>query len=91
ATYYKSEHIFDEENEIQKKFENNDLFVYGKKSDYKFVKSADDIYIQLSDWTVGILRMWTGFLEENSLQDINQCFNQFSNKQKEALKNLQEI
>ncbi|MHC5879460.1 DUF3800 domain-containing protein, partial [Streptococcus pyogenes] len=66
-------------------------FVYGKKSDYKFVKSADDIYIQLSDWTVGILRMWTGFLEENSLQDINQCFNQFSNKQKEALKNLQEI
>lgn len=63
VSYYNSEHIFDEEYTIQEKLEESPVEFSGKKQ-LQIVKSDNDVFIQLSDVVVSILRMWMAMLEE---------------------------
>lgn len=66
--FSKSTHIFDEEKAVEEKLSNIQLYEYGKMlNHYKFVKSHEDIFIQISDMTAGLLRKLFMFLDKNSI------------------------
>jgi hypothetical protein len=69
--FSKSQHIFDEELTIQKQISNLELYEDGiLLNNWKFVKSHENIYVQVSDLIAGLLRKLFMFLDENSLNDI---------------------
>lgn len=66
-----SYHIFDEELAVQDKFSEIQLYDSGRElNNWKFVKSNDNIYIQLSDIVAGLLRKLFMFLDGNSIEKI---------------------
>ena len=68
----KSHHIFDEEPTVEKKLSNIQLYEDGKSlSNWQFVKSHENIYIQVSDMIAGLLRRLFMFLDENSMENIH--------------------
>lgn len=91
VSYYNSEHIFDEEYTIQEKLEEFPVEFSGKKANYKFVKSDNDVFIQLSDVVVSILRMWMAMLEGNSLEELQQLYLTLSNDKKSVMKSIQYV
>ena len=91
VSYYNSEHIFDEEYTIQEKLEESPVEFSGKKANYKFVKSDNDVFIQLSDVVVSILRMWMAMLEGNSLEELQQLYLTLSNDKKSVMKSIQYV
>ena len=90
-TFYNSEHIFDEEPEIQKQFVKNSVEVFGKKAKYHFVSSSDSKLVQLSDLTVGVLRLWMAFLEKYSLSEVKDLLSNLNDAQKQTMGQLQTI
>lgn len=69
--FSKSLHIFDEEKAVEKKFSNIQLYEHGKiLNHYKFVKSHENIFVQISDMIAGLLRRLFIFLDEKSIGEI---------------------
>lgn len=69
--FSKSHHIFDEELTVQKQMSNLELYENDiHLSNWQFVKSHENIYVQVSDLIAGLLRKLFMFLDENSLTDI---------------------
>ena len=70
--FSKSHHIFDEEPTVEKKLSNIQLYEDGKSlNNWQFVKSHENIYIQVSDMVAGLLRKLFMFLDENSMEKIH--------------------
>ena len=70
--FSKSHHIFDEEPTVEKKLSNIQLYEDGKSlNNWQFVKSHENIYIQVSDMVAGLLRRLFMFLDENSMEIIH--------------------
>ncbi|MFK4966511.1 DUF3800 domain-containing protein [Lactococcus garvieae] len=90
-TYYKSEHIFDEELEIQKIIDDNPIEVFGKKVSYEFINSKNIIFIQISDLVVGVLRMWMTYLEKHTITEMKEIFLSLSMAQKQTIIEFQDI
>ena len=75
-------HIFDEEASVQKQLSEIQLYEEGKLlNNWKFVKSHENIYIQISDMTAGLLRKLFMFLDENSLEKIQAIARELNDKQ----------
>lgn len=69
--FNKSLHIFDEEKAVEKKLSNIQLYEHGKiLNHYKFVKSHENIFVQISDMIAGLLRRLFIFLDEKSIGEI---------------------
>ncbi len=69
--FSKSNHIFDEEPTVQKKIADLELYENGiQLNNWQFVKSHENIYVQVSDLIAGLLRKLFMFLDANSLTDI---------------------
>ncbi len=80
--FSKSFHIFDEENEVQEKFKNIEL--RDNKVEIKnwmFIKSTENIYIQISDLVAGLLRKLFMFLDSYSIDEIKEISSTLSSKQ----------
>lgn len=70
--FSKSHHIFDEEPEVQKKLSDIQLFEDGIfLNNWQFVKSHENIYIQVSDMIAGLLRRLFMFLDDNSIEHMH--------------------
>lgn len=84
-----STHFFDEELTVQKRFENIRLIEDGEEvSNYRFIKSHENSYIQVSDMLVGLLGKLFLFLDENALQEIARYRTTISKIQAENFKKL---
>jgi len=71
--FSKSFHIFDEENEVQEKFKNIELCDNkGEIKNWMFIKSTENIYIQISDLVAGLLRKLFMFLDSYSIDEIKE-------------------
>lgn len=69
--FSKSHHIFDEELIVQKQMPDLELYENDiQLNNWQFVKSHENIYVQVSDLIAGLLRKLFMFLDENSLTDI---------------------
>ena len=69
--FSKSLHIFDEEKAVENKLSNIQLYEHGKiLNHYKFVKSHENIFVQISDMIAGLLRRLFIFLDEKSIGEI---------------------
>lgn len=69
--FSKSLHIFDEEKAVEKNLSNIQLYEHGKiLNHYKFVKSHENILVQISDMIAGLLRRLFIFLDEKSIGEI---------------------
>lgn len=69
--FSKSLHIFDEEKAVEKDLSNIQLYEHGKiLNHYKFVKSHENIFVQISDMIAGLLRRLFIFLDEKSIGEI---------------------
>lgn len=69
--FSKSNHIFDEELTVQKQMSDLELYENGiQLNNWRFVKSHENIYVQVSDLIAGLLRKLFMFLDDNSLSDI---------------------
>lgn len=69
--FSKLNHIFDEELTVQKQIADLELYENGiQLNNWQFVKSHENIYVQVSDLIAGLLRKLFMFLDENSLTDI---------------------
>ncbi|EGO9136372.1 hypothetical protein DXT29_13850, partial [Enterococcus faecalis] len=77
--------------EIQKILNKNTIEVFGKKVSYEFVKSDNSVFVQLSDLTVGILRMWMVFLESHTIFELNELFLNLSDAQKQTIIQFQSL
>ena len=70
--FSKSHHIFDEEPEVQKKLSDIQLFEDGiLLNNWQFIKSHENIYIQVSDMIAGLLRRLFMFLDDNSIEHMH--------------------
>ena len=70
--FSKSNHIFDEEPTVEKKLSNILLYENGESvNNWQFVKSHENIYIQVSDMIAGLLRRLFMFLDDNSIERIH--------------------
>lgn len=70
--FSKSQHIFDEEKTVQKQLADIELYEDGKLiNNRQFVKSHENIYVQISDMFAGLLRKLFMFLDENSIENIH--------------------
>ncbi|WP_347028378.1 DUF3800 domain-containing protein [Intestinibacter bartlettii] len=78
----KSTHIFDEEKTIEDHFKDIKLLEDKKEiKNYKFVKSHENLYIQVSDMLVGMLSKLFIFLDETSSDSLIEYKNNLSEKQ----------
>ena len=69
--FSKSIHIFDEEKAVENKLSNIQLYEHGKMlNHYKFVKSHENIFVQIADMIAGLLRRLFMFLDEKSIGEI---------------------
>ncbi|MDO5155150.1 MAG: hypothetical protein Q4D51_04215 [Eubacteriales bacterium] len=70
--FSKSQHVFDEEKTVQKQLADIELYEDGKLiNNRQFVKSHENIYVQISDMFAGLLRKLFMFLDENSIEKIH--------------------
>ena len=80
--FSKSLHIFDEEKAVEKKLSNIQLYEHGKiLNHYKFVKSHENIFVQISDMIAGLLRRLFIFLDEKSIGEIKSLAEKFNENQ----------
>ncbi|TYS51193.1 DUF3800 domain-containing protein [Bacillus infantis] len=85
--FNQSKHYFDEETEVQKQM--NPIYLNKKLlNNYKFKKSHEDIYIQLSDVIVGLLGKLFEFIKPINNSEIKYVFDSLHSYQKEGLELL---
>lgn len=68
--YPKSEHVFDEEYEIQNQLENNNFSRSEYSRKYSFVNSKSDINLQISDVIIGLIAKLFDFISLNNNKAI---------------------
>lgn len=69
--FSKSRHIFDEEFTVQRQMSELELYENSVQfKNWQFVKSHENIYVQISDLIAGLLRKLFMFLDENSFTDV---------------------
>lgn len=87
--FINSLHIFDNEEEIQTKF-NEYKIIYNDKeiNSYSFIDSKDDQFIQLSDVVVGILGKLSKFINTSTIDEIIRIIQEFSEQQLKTLDSL---
>ena len=80
--FSKSNHIFDEELEVQKKLSEFQLYE-GEKllNHWQFLKSHENIYVQISDMVAGLLRRLFMFLDTNSIEEMLSISSSLNDKQ----------
>ena len=70
-TFYNSQHIFDEEKEIQEKLEKYSFQRDGKEVDsFKFVNSTEEVLVQISDVIAGILGKLFKYINSTAINEI---------------------
>ena len=70
-TFYNSQHIFDEETEIQEKLEKYSLQRNGKEVDsFKFVNSTEEVLVQISDVIAGILGKLFKYINSTTINEM---------------------
>lgn len=80
--FSKSRHFFDEEKEVQKEFKNIQLYENKiELNNWKFVKSTENIYVQLSDLIAGLFRELFLFLDSYTIDEIKEIALTFNNNQ----------
>ena len=81
--FSKSKHVFDEEPEIQLKLKNVEL-VENENSfiNWMFVKSHENIFVQISDLIAGLLRKLFMFLDSNSIEKTKSIAKELNCEQK---------
>ena len=89
---FKNSHlVFDEEIEIQDKMMEYDLLVDNEvMSNFQFIKSEENVMIQLSDVFVGILAKYYRFINTN-LDQVEKKISKFDKEQIVAFKKLNKI
>ena len=84
CTFPESQHFFDEESQVQKRFDEITLSRQGKEfCNYRFIDSKDSQLIQLSDMVAGYLRKLFEFLDDALLENIIVIPNELTSVQKE--------
>ena len=69
--FSKSKHIFDEEQTVQRQLSKIELYEDGILiNNWQFVKSHENIYVQISDLVAGLLRKLFTFLDEKTVAEI---------------------
>ena len=69
--FSKSWHIFDEEPLVKEKMENIQLYERGKMlNNWKFVNSCENVFVQVSDMVVGLLRKLYYYLDDHTMEEI---------------------
>lgn len=69
--FSKSKHIFDEEQTVQRQLSKIELYEDGILiNNWQFVKSHENIYVQISDLVAGLLRKLFTFLDEKTAAEI---------------------
>ncbi len=87
--FSKSKHIFDEEQTVQKQLSEIELYEDGTLiKNWQFVKSHENIYIQVSDLIAGLLRKLFMFLDGKSRKEIVSIALMLNDKQVENFTNL---
>lgn len=90
--YSQSKLIFDEEDYIEKKIQEQSLKIGEKNlSNYRFIDSKESKLVQLSDLTVGILRFWMRYLEGKTIEELNNDLESLNYNQKKTMKQFQAI
>lgn len=80
--FSKSFHIFDNEKIVQDEMSKIQLCEKGEKlNNWKFVDSSKNVFVQISDMVVGLLRKLFMYLDTNSLHDICVASQNLNNKQ----------
>ena len=80
--FSKSRHFFDEEKEVQKEFKNIQLYENKiELNNWKFVKSTENIYVQLSDLIAGLFRELFLFLDSYTIDEIKEIALTLNNNQ----------
>lgn len=80
--FSKSRHFFDEEKVVQKEFENIQLYENKTElNNWNFVKSTEDIYVQISDLIAGLLNKLFMFLDSYTIEEIKEISSTLSAKQ----------
>lgn len=65
-TYINSEHIFDNETDVENRFKDISFTNDGNELiNYRFIDSKSDVYIQISDVIVGIISKYAEFIDSN--------------------------
>ena len=77
--------ILDIEKNIMKEMENNPPINFNNIN-YKWVKSIDDIYLQIADVFIGLFGKLKTYLNKHSIERINNDFNKLDEKAKQNLK-----
>lgn len=91
-TYPNSAHFFDNEDFVEKKIEGTRFNLFDKDfKNYEFIDSKSNIYIQISDLIVGILRMWMFYIEFSSQEESNLQLGRLSNESRISIHKLQMI
>lgn len=90
-TFKNATHIFDEETEIQKYFETFEMRDGSRRLDYTFVKSEDEIGIQLSDVIAGIFGRHFRYLNAYSATNLIKRRDSFTTTQAENLCRLRTL
>lgn len=80
--FSKSRHFFDEEKEVQKKFKNIQLYENKiELNNWEFIKSTENIYVQISDLVAGLLRKLFTFLDNYTIDEIKKIASTLKDKQ----------
>jgi len=79
--YINSEHIFDNESDVENRFKDIIFTNNGTElKNYKFVDSKSDIFIQISDVIVGLISKYAEFID--SRDSLDKWFDNLSNDRK---------
>lgn len=69
--FSKSRHIFDEEPRVKEKMEKIQLLEGGKPlNNWVFVNSCENVFVQVSDMVVGLLRKLYYYLDDHTMEEI---------------------
>lgn len=90
--YCRSQHTFDEEDEIEDKLNELNIEMNGRKlENYLFVESSSNKFIQISDLIVGIIRIWLSFIDNNDIDEMKVQFDQLTPSQRDTLRKFSAI
>lgn len=91
-TFRNSEHIFDEELEVQKKLERYRFVRQGVEvNTFKFINSKSDVLIQISDVIVGIIGKLLTYINNSELNTIRQDTETLNERQIENISLLYKL
>lgn len=88
-TFSKSQHVFDKEDEILKRWDSYSLI--NEFHNYKFVKDEEEILVQLSDVISGILGKFFIYLNTHDMMELRRDINKLTALQVKNIKLLEKM